>query len=358
MQIKKDLNVVILCFIFCSICLGQPIQSWHKKKISCVKESQPFVPLSAYFFDDKRGLLVGETGEIKSKATYVLIQNGLDNCVSTISSTSSAFDDVFFVTNEHGWIVGSKVSSDNSIEEVLLETFDGGKNWNEKEFDFLFHKKYKEIDFDSIYFTKNDEGFILGKIKDQENNLKGIIFKTEDNGESWKEIYTSESEMFFEDIGFDTSGKFGWVITNKGIIFNTEDGGVKWRQQNTKNKVSLTKVKVINSREVWVTSESSNLFYTKDGGKNWKTVSIKVNDQKLKKKYSIWFSGIFFNNTGNGWICGSGGLIMRTKDFGKTWKIESSGEADFLYKIVPSGNKLIAIGNPNTILEKNLEGKY
>jgi photosystem II stability/assembly factor-like uncharacterized protein len=348
----KSAGILLLILVLSLTNFGQKSGIWYKENLNCINKTKSFIPVSAHFFDEKNGWVVGETGEIESKAVSIFVNGDLNKCTAKFYETPSSFDDVFFITRKHGWIAGSKVSSDKSVQAVLLESFDGGDTWKEKNLDFLANYGYAESDFDTIYFTSREVGFILGKVKDQEANLKGIILKTDDGGDNWTSTYISENDLFFEDIGFDSSGRFGWAITNQGVILNSEDSGNSWKKQETDFETPLTKIAVLSSTEVWITTQSSSLLHTLDGGKNWSIVPIKV-EKKFFKGYSLWFSGIFFDDSGNGWISGSGGLILKTQNSGRSWKVESSKSADFLYEIKPAGTKLISFGKPAVLLKNN-----
>ncbi len=325
--------------------------AWEVRKSSCLpNDKSPGILAAGYFFDEKTGWLVGETGRIKSSAIRIVLRNDLVKCGRSIDSGISSYDDVYFADKNHGWIVGSKLDDRyGKVRAVLLESKNAGASWLPVDLSSTFPDFYEQTDFDAIYFSPTG-GYILAKKSDgKADNLNGFILKSDSKGELWEIVYSSSVDTFFEDIAFDNSGRYGWAITNQGTIYNSDDWGRTWKEQNFKFQESLSKIFVIDSSEVWITSQSSSLLHTTDGGHNWTSVGVNV-DKEIMKKYAVWFSGIFFKGKMEGWIGGSGGLIMKTSNGGETWKIDSYGHSNFIYEIQPAGKNLVAIGQSEILV--------
>jgi len=107
---------------------------------------------------------------------------GLSGCVTTRlpmaqSSPWQAIDlntqgnplDVAFTDADHGFLVGSN--------RLILETNDGGANWNERSLDLPEEENFRLI---SIAFD-GDDGWIAGQ--------PGLLMHTTDGGNNWTRLF-------------------------------------------------------------------------------------------------------------------------------------------------------------------------
>jgi photosystem II stability/assembly factor-like uncharacterized protein len=128
-----------------------------------------------------------------------------------IYSTSSYCLDIFFITNNFGWVV--------SLDGKLLRTSDGGNTWIE--FNNLPSGHYYEaID---IHFINENVGFVGGSYWDGYSSYTGELMKTTNGGESW-EVNLSRAIIDICMVDED----YGWVAVWEHRLYFTTDGGENW----------------------------------------------------------------------------------------------------------------------------------
>lgn len=347
-MLSRMLLFVVLIIVSFTLTAGQ--KSWKVRKADCLgSDKLPGVLLAGYFFDENRGWVVGETGELRSRSVRVGLSEGLSRCDVSVGSDLSAFDDVAFGGDNLGWIVGNVTDRYGKPRAVLLETENGGVSWTETGLGSLFTDFDEETDFDAVEYAGSGLYVLATKRIGGGDRFTGLILRGDLTGKRWEVVHRAVPGVFFQDVAFDKTGKYGWAITNQGTIHKSRDRGRTWAEQSFKLSDSLSRLFVIDSSNVWATSQSSLLIHTVDGGRNWKTVQVDV-AQEIRKKYAVWFSGILFRGEKDGWIGGSGGLIMRTSDGGASWRMDSYGLSSFIYEIRLAGKNVVAIGKSEILV--------
>lgn len=290
------------------------------------------------------------------------------------SNSLAWFHDVFFVSENKGWIAGS--------DGNLLATTDGGKNW----------KKAKIPARDNVrrvYFADENNGWLLC-----ERNIYGLgalapsyLLKTSDGGAQWEKIEFSGSRrerivgIFFnrKGAGFAVGeggayfalqkdrkswkknaapirylmldGAFadderGAMVGAGGTILLTEDAGFSWNKSGSFNDstAKLNAVFFVNPKTGWTVGAEGKIFQTFDGGNFWRE------QNSLTKKD---LTDVFFNNTAEGWAVGDEGLILHTTTAGNVWTIVEPLTTHRLEKMFFVGKKGWAVGFGGTILSYN-----
>lgn len=149
----------------------------------------------------------------------------------------------------------SFIGNDLKITGNQLITFIGG-GISSHTFPGLIHISkdlgltWKEIRVDEKYIIENAHFF---------NEEKGVtvgkhfILKTDDGGNSWREVFEFVNNEFFYDVDF--SDELNGIAVTKNHILRTFDGGESWNIEYCQNKNIITNLEIINE-EAYLSTQS------------------------------------------------------------------------------------------------------
>jgi photosystem II stability/assembly factor-like uncharacterized protein len=139
------------------------------------------------------------------------------------SGVIETLNDVFFVNDQDGWVVGDK--------GVILHTTDGGGQWV-KQTSGVSEKLL------AVQFTSPLRGWIAG------GTFSTILLKTINGGENWTGVDMAQVEGTILDLYFEDASH-GWVMTLSGI-YSTTDAAETWAREsfsgNNSDGVSLNAI--------------------------------------------------------------------------------------------------------------------
>ncbi len=120
-----------------------------------------------HFTSKQRGWVVGMNGTMLST-----VDGGTNWKLTSISRRHPFFflDAVTFVSPEIGWIVGLDLRS-LGMDGLILHTENGGKTWQRQE-------SHTANFLDDVFFISETEGWIVGK--------EGLVLHTKDGGQNWR----------------------------------------------------------------------------------------------------------------------------------------------------------------------------
>jgi len=90
-----------------------------------------------------------------------------------------------------------------------------------------------------------------------------------------------------------------------GIVLRTDDGGETWKDLETSFNGNLFGVALVNRNDVLVVGEQGRIIHSRDGGQTWE-VQPTITSASL---FSIAYRG-----GTNVWVAGRGGAILRRVD--------------------------------------------
>lgn len=254
--------------------------------------------------------------------------NGENNWEKIYQFDSIYFEQIQFLDEKNGWIIGSP--------NKIYSTEDGGKNWTNKS----LQKEATDSYMYGMWFDNMHTGYIaaLGRNK---KGFSTTIYKTEDSGKSWNSINqidemilslekingilygtgnntimtnvdkknwsylfndTTKQVGQIRDIEQNESGKLIATSFN-GYIIEIE-GQISQKKKITKNRIRNL---ISTNKNQWIAvgdnnKEKGNIFISNDNGETWNTIPKSLPDihriAKSNKKI---------------WIVGKKGLVMTKK---------------------------------------------
>ena len=97
----------------------------------------------------------------------------------------------------------------------------------------------------------------------------------------------------------------GYVVGANGIVLRTDDGGETWKDVETNISGNLFGVALANRNDVLVVGEQGKIIHSRDAGQTWE-VQPSITSTAL---FSIAYRG-----GTNIWVAGRGGAILRRVD--------------------------------------------
>lgn len=260
---------------------------------------------------------------------------------------------------------GSDVSSGN-----VLKSADGGKTWETKStvnakqniagVDVL-SMAINPNDTKNIYIGTRDDGIfvtknngeaweklnyppnkVYGLVVDNINpwivyatgvwQERGKIYKSEDSGSSWKEIYTEPANgtVVISLSASPSNPEVLYAGTSGNAIFKTTNGGQTWINLFKSNgPVTGIALDSNDDKTVYFLMQGKGILRTRDGGLNFEDLGRNVKTDKIFANVSSFSiatdphqSGLLYAGTDKG--------IIKSTDFGDSWNIlnilESSKE--------------------------------
>jgi photosystem II stability/assembly factor-like uncharacterized protein len=113
----------------------------------------------------------------------------------------------------------------------------------------------------SLDSVSSDTAWVAGEI-----NGAGVIYKTEDGGQSWKE------QLRVDTISVDAisavDAKTVWASGNLGYVARSVDGGQNWTVMTTGFSGFAPIVSAVDADHAWV-QDDDGIIRTQDGGQSW-----------------------------------------------------------------------------------------
>ncbi|MDE0056582.1 MAG: YCF48-related protein [Defluviicoccus sp.] len=193
-----------------------------------------------------------------------------------------------------GWAVGH--------DAVILRTGDGGETWT------LVHQApEKELPLLDVWFRDDRTGFAVGaygyflatgdggdtwterSVGKDDFHLNalvpagarrlyiaaeaGVVYRSDDGGETWRELPSPYSGSWFAGLAF---GEDGLLLAGlRGHLFRSEDGGESWARVPTGTNATLTGAARLPSDRVAITGLEGAVLLSRDAGRSVSPKSLK-----------------------------------------------------------------------------------
>lgn len=248
----------------------------------------------------------------------VILATGCQESVPTVTapwdevvlSSDAEFRDIFFLDEDHGWIVGGGYNINGGI---LGETSDGGAHWRFR-VGIVPQVRTSLFHLNAVVFQDASTGIIAAD--------EGRILRTVDSGAHWHTLFRGGrrlADLFFLD------ARMGWAAGEQWVV-RTEDGGVSWDRANATSEGSddfrATAIHFLDARRGWLVGHHGAVRRTEDAGATWMRVDV-----PLAEPTPV-LSAVQFVNENTGWIVGAAGTILNSRDRGLTWASQSCGSRE------------------------------
>ena len=126
----------------------------------------------------------------------------------------------YFFDEKHGFLIGGTTQDKVNCRSLVLETFDGGMNW-----DTAYISSQKGEYCWKFSFPTPDTGYI----SIQRNVRDGRFYHlfTEDGGKTWEEKEHTSDYYYVQGIGF-INDQIGWIGGSNNWTYETRNGGASW----------------------------------------------------------------------------------------------------------------------------------
>ncbi|MDI6766501.1 MAG: T9SS type A sorting domain-containing protein [Bacteroidota bacterium] len=215
----------------------------------------------------------------------------------TAQRVGSQLEDIYFVSDTHGWAVGRFC--------VLYSTTNSGYNWT----GYCVRPCSDEYLY-SVYFTDNLHGYIVG--------VGGAITQTTNGGQNWWNYDTVLINDDIDDVHF-INPDTGWYVQSD--LYRTTDGGINW---TTSGHSELQRVFCIDKNNCWACGYHGKIMFSSDAGASWSAQN---------SGFSGKLEAIRFFNNQIGWAAGNQ-VILKTTNGGATWFTQYTGNIGSFVKIV------------------------
>lgn len=208
---------------------------------------------------------------------------------------------------------------------VIFKTTDNGSSWRQ------IQNPAGNRDFTDLYAVNGSVIYAAANRSDEIPHH--ITIKSTDGGESWFEI-ASVSDAYFYKLQFLTE-QTGYALAGERI-YKTTNGGQSWSAPVYISTVySISDFHFINETDGFAAGAFGAFAKTTDGGATW-TTSVSPFSSGL---YTVWFI-----SSTTGFVAGLSNQIGKTTDGGATWSETTLASATAFNEIQFSGNTGIAAG--------------
>ncbi len=371
--------------------------SWNLIRM---EEHDGFIGLYGLKVCNHKVIAIGDKGYITTSTDpwgdMGMFNDGADLFTQKLVNDLYEFEDVFFINETKGWVVGRKSVGPDEWAQVILYSNDGGINWTEQ---YSLATDWMSVctRLNAIQFVSETKGWAVGYSADLGTGRTTGILYTENSGQTWVQQAQDISEGQIVDVLF-LDDQNGWALTDARSypdmsiqLLKTSNGGTSWELINTGRTGNITigyairtgKIFFQNENIGWVLGAQCDLIKTTDGGENWSTVSlpeeyynthsIAFSDDKLgiicgettfktsdggdnwikEDIFDRTMTDVCFADSTEGWMVGEWGNIYKTSDRGNSWDPIENTVSSAAIKAVSFPNKNIgwATGRGGTIIK-------
>lgn len=190
----------------------------------------------------------------------------------------------------------------------ILETNDGGETWR-----FINYQSEKV--YGLVLDPRDGRTLYASGVWEK----RGKIFKTQNDGVEWKEIYTGPiNGPLVISLEIDKKNpNILYATTSENEVIKSMDGGISWKNIYLSNAPILkVAIDINNSDLIYLVSNSGNVFRSKDGGGSFENINSKISNLGSGGFKVLETSPVVGNQV---FVAGTNGMVF-SKDAGETWE--------------------------------------
>lgn len=209
---------------------------------------------------------------------------------------------------------------------------------------------YKSSDFGTTY-QRNQ--FTDARNMQMLANNSGFVLTTYDlyfSNDNFETITSQDLPGYAFNSLFFLNENEGFIAGDNGIIYNTNDGGETWTQQTTPTTEDLNSIYFIDELTGFAVGDNTSFFKTTDSGTTWSEIILSIDNYWTFKK-------VYFFTETKGIIVGSNGYVFYTHDAGDTWTQATTTTNRIIHDVTQAHNgNLIAVGQSGRVLTSEDDG--
>lgn len=194
-----------------------------------------------------------------------------------------------------------------TIGKGILYSYDQGNNWQVMKDSSVNRKNITTIVIDPknkcrLYTASNNK-----------------IFRTEDCGRSWEEIYSDDKEAIFimSMVVDHYDSAIVYAVTSKGNILKSSDYGISWQSvNNIKKEIRRIVIDKTDSRILFVACTKGEIYRSKDAGATW----VELKEQFDFVKFDKTFRDLApIPSLPGGYLLATKYGLLKTANYGDDW---------------------------------------
>jgi photosystem II stability/assembly factor-like uncharacterized protein len=221
---------------------------------------------------------------------------------------------VAFSGRDLGWAVGH--------DAVILRTSDGGTTW-----ELVNWAPEDESPLLDVWFADADNGFAVGAY--------GSFYVTADGGETWSFEAISEDDFHLNHIAESATGRL-YIAAEAGMIYRSDDGGESWIELPSPYEGSFFGTLPLDGDALLLFGLQGHLFRSEDAGESWNPVETGTS--------AMLTDGIRLAD-GTVLVTGLGGVLLASSDGGQTFEVLPQPDRRGISAVVEAGSgRLLLVG--------------
>jgi photosystem II stability/assembly factor-like uncharacterized protein len=181
-------------------------ESWNVKKLR-----DGIYPIDIFFLDSEIGWIIGNNGSYSFNQSEIsMTRDAGETWEQSFLGLFGMPVKVIFINENDGWLLdNSLINEEAEFQSNLYYTNNGGYNWKR-----ISHFTCQVLDF---IILKNNDLLIVG--------VEGFVSRSFDGGRTWFDKKLGDNNI--NSVGF-FGAEIGLAICDEGIIFHTENAGESW----------------------------------------------------------------------------------------------------------------------------------